>query len=189
MEQVKTEDDDSPSILTLIIDTNPIAWRLRRQFGTEKMVQYNNLVAQLIIFCHSYALMNRSNRIVVIANHSSESVVLYPSSKHSNQEKDLASDSNARNFIPFCHLLHSVLSEGLLESVNDTLDQSGPSVTTDPSKTSVSNGHVKKPIEGMSSLAQALSLALCGMITVLFRFKSTTITPSYSNQFGGNRLD
>jgi Transcription factor Tfb4 len=165
MEQPRTEDDDSPSILTLIIDTNPIAWKLRRQFGTEKMIQYNDLVAQLIIFCHAYALMNRSNRIVVIANHPSESVVLYPSNKHSNQAKDISSDSNTRNFIPFCHLLHSVLSEGLLNSVNDAPDQTGASINTDSSKTTVSNGHVKKSSEGASSLAQALSLALCGTVT------------------------
>ena len=164
MEQPRTEDDDSPSILTLIIDTNPIAWKLRRQFGTEKMIQYNNLVAQLIIFCHSYALMNRSNRIVVIANHPSESVVLYPSNVHSNHERDPLNDSNARNFIPFCHLLHSVLSEGLLNSVNDTLDHGGQSFNNDASKSSVSNGHVKKTIEGSSSLAQALSLSLCGTV-------------------------
>lgn len=161
MEQPRTEDDDSPSILTLIIDTNPIAWRLRRQFGMEKMIQYNDLVAQLIIFCHSYALMNRSNRIVVIANHPSESVVLYPS----NQAKDVSSDSNTRNFIPFCHLLHSVLSEGLLNSVTDAPDLTGTSVNIDSSKLVVSNGHVKKSSEGASSLAQALSLALCGTVT------------------------
>ena len=174
MEQAMSDDDNDPSILTLIVDTNPVAWKLRRQFGTESMIDINDLIAQLIVFCHSYALMHRANRIVVIANHPTESIVLYPRRKGDQNEDSSASDSKKDDFIPFSHTLQAVLSKGLLQCVRDD-DGIRNQKSTDESRS-----HLKDVSEGSSSLAQALSISLCGMLSSVLLPFSYTVRYTYN---------
>jgi hypothetical protein len=151
-QMIKSDDDSDPSILTIIVDTNPLAWKLRGQFGPDNMIDINELVSQLIVFCHCYALLHRSNRIVVIANHPSESTVVYP---RRGEEEGLKRD----DLIPTCHNLQSVLSKGLLEAV-----QGIESNLLNPSSSDNSNRRVTDSSDRDSCLAQSLSIALCGKI-------------------------
>ena len=166
MEQLKSDDDNDPSILTLIVDTNPLAWKLRRQFGTESMIDINELIAQLIIYCHAYALLHRSNRIIVIANHPAESVVIYPRRKSNQTAGQNGTDGsvNRDDFVPFCHTLQTVISTGLLACVRNDAEsrsQNGSAENDKNPRTEISG-------EGSSSLAQALSISLCGALRNLF---------------------
>jgi Transcription factor Tfb4 len=160
MEQSKSDDDNDPSILTLIVDTNPLAWKLRRQFGTDSMIDINDLIVQLLIFCHAYALMHRSNRIIVIANHPTESIVLYPRRKGDRNEENLEND----DFIPSAHTLQTILSKGLLRCVNDDAESRNEKIVGESSLRS----RAKEVSEGSSSLAQALSISLCGTSSNLY---------------------
>jgi hypothetical protein len=146
---IKSDDDSDPSILTIIVDTNPLAWKLRGQFGPDNMIDINELVSQLIVFCHCYTLLHRSNRIVVIANHPSGSIVVYP---RRGEEEGLKRDDP----IPTCHNLQSVLSKGLLEAVQE--------IESNPSSSDNDNTRVTDSSDRGSSLAQSLSVALCGKI-------------------------
>lgn len=166
MEQSKSENDNDPSILTIIVDTNPLGWKLRRQFGSDNMVEYNHLVAQLIIFCHSYTLMNRSNRIIVIANHPTESIVLYPRRTGQNLRGTNSNDMKNDDFVPFCHNLQSVLSKGLLCCAGDDAELQSLKTSGDTCNDTGKNNS-KDSVEGNSSLAQALSMALCGILQLL----------------------
>lgn len=159
MEQIKSDDDSDPSILALIVDANPLAWKLRQQFGTENMIDINDLIAHLIVFCHSYTLMHRSNRIIVIANHPAESKVIYPRSKVCRSEGNSCNDASRDDFVPFSHTLQSVLVKGLLDCVRDDAEFKGQGSAS---------GSNKGQMEGTSSLAQALSISLCGTITMPF---------------------
>ena len=160
MEQIRGDDDNDASILTLIVDTNPLAWKLRHQFGTENMIDINDLIAQLIIFCHSYALMHRSNRIVVIANHPAESVILYPRRKGYRSEGSSGIDATRDDFVPFAHTLQTVMAKGLLDCVRNDAEVRGQG-----SACAQNRVHT----EETSSLAQALSISLCGMVASLCR--------------------
>lgn len=162
MEQIKSDNDNDPSILTIIVDTNPLGWKLRRQFGSDTMVEYNHLVAQLIIFCHSYTLMNRANRIVVIANHPTESIVIYPRRTGQSLQGMDTNDMKNDDFVPFCHTLQSVLSKGLLSCAGDDIELQSMKTGGDASNISATKTTSKDSVEGNSSLAQALSMALCG---------------------------
>ena len=163
MDPVRSDDDTDPSMLALIIDTNPMAWKLRRQFGSEKLLDYNDLVSQLIIFCHSYALMNRSNRIVVIANHPTESVVIYPKKVGRQPDGNRSSESKSDEFILSCNTLHSVLAKVLLECVADQSENlSLKTAAENPCVQSTDKHQPRKAFESSSSLAQSLSIALCG---------------------------
>jgi transcription initiation factor TFIIH subunit 3 len=146
---IKSDDDSDPSILTIIVDTNPLAWKLRGQFGSDNMIDVNEFISQLILFCHCYALLHRSNRIVVIANHPSESTVVYP---RRGEDEGLKRD----DLIPTCHNLQSVLSKGLLEAV-----QGIESTLLNPSSSDDGNRRVTDSSDKGSSLAQSLSVALC----------------------------
>lgn len=163
MESGRSDDDTDPSMLALIIDTNPMAWKLRRQFGSEKLLDYNELVSQLIIFCHSYALMNRSNRIVVIANHPTESVVIYPKKGGRQPDGNRSSEAKSEEFVLSCNTLHSVLAKVLLECVADqTENLSLKADAVNPCVQPTDKHQPRKDFESTSSLAQSLSIALCG---------------------------
>lgn len=163
MDPGRSDDDTDPSILTLIIDTNPMAWKLRRQFGSEKLLDYNDLVSQLIIFCHSYALMNRSNRIVVIANHPTESVVIYPKKGGLRPDGNRSNETKSDEFILSCNTLNSMLAKVLLEFVVDQSEIASVKTAAENPRVPPTDKHqARKKLESTSSLAQSLSIALCG---------------------------
>ena len=141
-------DDIRPSFLALIVETHPGSWKHRSQYGTDNMIEANELIAQITFFCHSYALMHRSNRILVIANHPNDSVALYPRrNPHSTTDDD---------FIPVCHTLQSAVSAGLRKymSEEEVVEENG-------NGSSSSSKRKAAAMETDSSLSQALSMALC----------------------------
>ena len=143
-------DDLRPSFLALIVETHPGSWKHRSQYGTDNMIEANELIAQITFFCHSYALMHRSNRILVIANHPNDSVAIFPRRNHNSTIDD--------DFIPVCHTLQSAVSAGLRQYMSEELVEGNGD---DSSSSSSSNKRKAAAMETDSSLSQALSMALC----------------------------
>jgi Transcription factor Tfb4 len=133
-------DDRNPSILVVIVEANPFAMKLLLQQPIgDSVIDGNDFIGILSLVCHSYSLMNRLNRIAVIANHISEATVLYPRRCKRDSNGGLAND----DYIPVSHVLQSTVSHGLREY----LAQEPVGLTE---------------CDAISSLAQALSMALCG---------------------------
>lgn len=62
-----------PSLLTIILDTNPHAWNL-----LSSTLSLPKLVANLLVFINAHIAINNSNRVAVIASHSQRAQFLYP---------------------------------------------------------------------------------------------------------------
>jgi transcription initiation factor TFIIH subunit 3 len=168
------DDDVHPSLLALIVEANPASWRQLTRYGTaENLVDGNELVAQITLFCHSYALMHRSNRILVIANHPNESVVVYPRRQGATGGSGSSGSSSSRmgtapaddDFVPACHTLQKVVAAGLRyymseESVSGAEESSGGKRKAAAAASSSSSSSSSSSEPG-SSLSQALSTALC----------------------------
>lgn len=65
--------DEVPSLLTVILDTNPRAWAL-----LEDTLPLSKAVANLLIFINGHLAFSNANQVAVLASHTTSSKWLYP---------------------------------------------------------------------------------------------------------------
>ncbi|SLM36467.1 TFIIH subunit Tfb4/p34 [Lasallia pustulata] len=70
-----TSDEPPPSLLTIILDTNPHAWAL-----LSDTLPLSIAVANLLVFINAHLAFNYANQVAVIASHTQRAEFLYPSS-------------------------------------------------------------------------------------------------------------
>jgi hypothetical protein len=162
-----------PSLLAIIVDTDPISWQLRGQFGAETALNFSDAISQVIVFCNAYALLHRSNRILVIANNPKKTVLIYPKrcdeKEIGQQDVQRKHSTSEDNLIPIVHKMQSLITHGLLESIAETKDLNhSPAIAKELNN-----------IERKSSLAQSFSLALCGKNSNYCRAKVLIVSWTY----------
>ena len=91
--------EQSPSLLVIILDTNPGAWYLLSDTLT-----LSSAVSSLIVFINAHLACNYTNKVAVIASHSNSAKWLYPSSAEQHDprkktEKRSANDDGATDQI------------------------------------------------------------------------------------------
>ncbi|ERF68307.1 hypothetical protein EPUS_02763 [Endocarpon pusillum Z07020] len=67
--------EQNPSLLTIILDTNPVAWSLLS--GT---LSLSKAVASLLVFINAHLACNYTNKVAVVASHCDTAQWLYPTS-------------------------------------------------------------------------------------------------------------
>jgi transcription initiation factor TFIIH subunit 3 len=84
LETADQSPEQSPSLLVIILDTNPAAWYLLSDTLT-----LSKAVSSLIVFINAHLACNYTNKVAVIASHSNKAKWLYPSSaeQHDPREK------------------------------------------------------------------------------------------------------
>ncbi|OAL37662.1 hypothetical protein AYO20_03169 [Fonsecaea nubica] len=65
--------EQSPSLLTVILDTNPAAWSL-----LSSTLPLSSAVANLLVFINAHLAANYTNKVAVIASHCDKATWLYP---------------------------------------------------------------------------------------------------------------
>ncbi|KAK4101060.1 transcription factor Tfb4 [Parathielavia hyrcaniae] len=65
--------DDIPSLLTIIIDTNPRGWA-----ALAETLPISKAIANILIFVNAHLAFSNSNRVALIAAHTNRAVWLYP---------------------------------------------------------------------------------------------------------------
>ncbi|CAG8126035.1 unnamed protein product [Penicillium salamii] len=66
--------DLSPSLLTIVIDTNPHAWDI-----LEDSLPLSKAIANILVFINAHLACNYANEIAVVASHTQKAAWLYPS--------------------------------------------------------------------------------------------------------------
>ncbi|KXL46212.1 hypothetical protein M433DRAFT_134148 [Acidomyces richmondensis BFW] len=133
-------DVEPPSLLTIILDTNPHAWAL---IGDS--LPLSKAVANILVFINAHLAINNANKVAVIASHSDRAEWLYPtpSWKHQTAEanrtvlnghdvtmtgngsNDLPTENptqppdDANKYRPFAQLEHALLTN-LRKLINST---------------------------------------------------------------------
>ncbi|KAH9845014.1 Transcription factor Tfb4 [Teratosphaeria destructans] len=74
------QDIEPPSLLTIILDTNPHAWAL-----LEDSLPLSQTVANLLVFINAHLAINYANKVAVIASHSERAEWLYPTPARTSQ--------------------------------------------------------------------------------------------------------
>lgn len=73
----------APSLLTIIIDTNPHAWAT-----IEDSLPLSKAIANILVFINAHLACNYANEVAVVASHIQKAAWLYPVSHHSQEAAD-----------------------------------------------------------------------------------------------------
>ncbi|KAE8149138.1 TFIIH subunit Tfb4/p34 [Aspergillus avenaceus] len=65
--------DPAPSLLTVILDTNPHAWAL-----LENSLPLSKAIANILVFLNAHLACNYANEVAVVASHNQKAAWLYP---------------------------------------------------------------------------------------------------------------
>jgi transcription initiation factor TFIIH subunit 3 len=68
-----TSTGQTPSLLTLVIDTNPRAWA-----ALEGTLPFSKAIANILVFVNAHLAFGNDNQVAVLAAHSNRAVWLYP---------------------------------------------------------------------------------------------------------------
>lgn len=69
----------TPSLLTLIIDTNPRAWA-----ALEDTIPFSKAIANILVFVNAHLAFGNDNQVAILAAHSHRAVWLYPKPPRNN---------------------------------------------------------------------------------------------------------
>lgn len=72
---IMAQPEQSPALLTIVLDTNPAAWAL-----LSDTLPLSTVVANLLVFINAHLACNYTNKIAVIASHPDKAQWLYPPS-------------------------------------------------------------------------------------------------------------
>ena len=124
----KEDDSEAPSLLTIILDTNPHAWALLAD-----SLPLSKAVANLLVFINAHLAINHANRVAVLASHAEKAEWLYPTATRSrpddtavngtangaddamvldgeSAEKIAQPLDDANKYRPFAHLEHALVN-------------------------------------------------------------------------------
>lgn len=120
----KQDEAEPPSLLTIILDTNPHAWAL-----LSDSLPLSKAVANLLVFVNAHLAINHANRVAILASHAERAEWLYPTPSRSKQEAAHAMNGtseddgdfagaggpvqppdDANKYRPFAHIEHAVLT-------------------------------------------------------------------------------
>jgi transcription initiation factor TFIIH subunit 3 len=111
--------EELPSLLTIVLDTNPHAWAL-----LAPKVPLSKAVANIIVFINAHLAFNNANQVAVIASHAHRAVWLYPrptkSTLHRDEDTEMQDGistntnhesvlTNANKYRPFAVIEHDIL--------------------------------------------------------------------------------
>ena len=65
--------EETPSLLSIILDTNPRAWA-----ALDPVLPLSRAIANILVFVNAHLAFNNSNQVAVIAAHTNRAVWLYP---------------------------------------------------------------------------------------------------------------
>ena len=147
----RTEEQDegeAPSLLTIILDTNPHAWALLAE-----TLPLSKAVANLLVFINAHIAINHANKVAVLASHAERAEWLYPTPARLQREAGVVNGAgaddgdlemqdgdaagsggpvqaqdDANKYRPFAHIEHALLNNlrQLVESTTTNAISSTP---------------------------------------------------------------
>ncbi|KFY64399.1 hypothetical protein V496_03290 [Pseudogymnoascus sp. VKM F-4515 (FW-2607)] len=132
----RTITEESPSLLTIVLDTNPHAWALLHE-----TLPLSKAVANILVFINAHLAFNNANQVAVVASHSHRAAWLYPrppSARGAGEDTVMSDDNDrtaskapndANKYRPFSLIEHDLL-KSLRELIDSTTTEDVSSTTT-----------------------------------------------------------
>jgi len=83
MQATALDEDNEPSLLVLILDTNPVVWASRAESAarlTGQHISFGAFVEHVLVFVHAYLMLHHQNMLVILSSHTSHSEYIFPAS-------------------------------------------------------------------------------------------------------------
>ncbi|TLS26781.1 hypothetical protein PpBr36_04341 [Pyricularia pennisetigena] len=130
--------EDTPSLLVVVIDTNPRAWALLRD-----VLPISKAIANILVFINAHLALSSSHSVAVIAAHTHRAVWLYPSPPKppardatdvemtdADASKDRKPTTSSANKLPQFAQIESTLLSSLHDLIQNTTKAEIASATT-----------------------------------------------------------
>ncbi|KAF9877814.1 transcription factor tfiih subunit [Colletotrichum karsti] len=168
--------ETTPSLLSIVIDTNPRAWA-----ALNDVLPLSKAIANILVFVNAHLAFSNANQVAIIASHSNRAVWLYPTkpepsgaSNGTSEDVDMTdayaptpNKASANKFPQFAQIETAVLA-AVRALVNATTEADLACTTTQLSgaltlalshinKTSMALNETKKAPEGTRTTSSALS--------------------------------
>ncbi|KAF3799471.1 RNA polymerase II transcription factor B subunit 4 [Colletotrichum gloeosporioides] len=123
--------ETTPSLLSIVIDTNPRAWATLND-----VLPLSKAIASILVFVNAHLAFSNANQVAIIASHSNRAVWLYPtkpepkaaSTNGASEDVDMAdafaptpNKSNANKYPQFAQIEKAVLG-AIREVINQTTE-------------------------------------------------------------------
>ncbi len=119
----------SPSLLVIVLDTNPHAWAL-----LSPTLPLSKAIANILVFINAHLAFNNANQVAVVASHSHRAAWLYPRSPSISEDIEMSEAvasnlDNANKYRPFALIEDSLLTS-LRELISSTTEADVATTTT-----------------------------------------------------------
>lgn len=169
-------EEETPSLLTIILDTNPHAWALLKP-----TLPLSKAIANLLVFINAHLAFSAANQVAVLASHSQRAVLLYPRPPapktpiQRNGEDTHMADADEQNSDPKApadpnkYRPFSLIEHDLLLSLTELIESTKPDDVANTSTT---------------QMAGALSLSLSYINKATIEYSESGATTSSTNPDG-----
>ncbi|KAI9376370.1 TFIIH subunit Tfb4/p34 [Aspergillus egyptiacus] len=118
--------DPAPSLLTVILDTNPHAWALLEK-NDKNPLSFATALANILVFLNAHLACNYANEVAVVASHTHKAAWLYPSDSSQPTDRDgdvaMATDGGGgRNKEVNKYRLFRIVEEQVTSNLRNLLD-------------------------------------------------------------------
>jgi transcription initiation factor TFIIH subunit 3 len=151
--------EEIPSLLTIVIDTNPRAWA-----ALARVLPISRAIANILVFINSHLAFNNANQVAVIAAHTNRAVWLYPTPPRpppppsedvemtdaSNPPKPATQTYSANKFPQF-----AAIESSLVASLRSLVESTDPSDLASP--TTLISGALTLALTHINKTALSLS--------------------------------
>jgi transcription initiation factor TFIIH subunit 3 len=100
----------TPSLLVIVLDTNPHAWTL-----LARKLPLSKAIANLLVFINAHLALNDANQVAIVASHSHRAIWLYPTSPSTSPDVEMEDAhptnlSDANKYRPFALIENALLT-------------------------------------------------------------------------------
>jgi transcription initiation factor TFIIH subunit 3 len=117
-----------PSLLVIVLDSNPHAWAL-----LSPILPLSKAVANILVFINAHLAINNANQVAVVASHSHRAVWLFPRppslSEDVDMEDQISNLDDANKYRPFA-LIEDCLLTSLRDLISTTTELDISTTTT-----------------------------------------------------------
>ncbi|OIW27239.1 transcription factor Tfb4 [Coniochaeta ligniaria NRRL 30616] len=148
--------EEIPSLLTIVVDTNPRAWA-----ALASVLPISRAIANILVFINSHLAFNNANQVAVIAAHTNRAVWLYPTPpkpppppsedvEMTDQPKPTTQTNSANKFPQF-----AAIESSLIASLRSLVESTDPSDLSSP--TTLISGALTLALTYINKTALSLS--------------------------------
>ncbi|KAK2592951.1 RNA polymerase II transcription factor B subunit 4 [Conoideocrella luteorostrata] len=188
-----TTAEETPSLLSIVIDTNPRAWA-----ALDGKLPLSRAIANLLVFVNAHLAFSNANQVAIVAAHVNRAVWLYPTPPQiasmdtfgDVQMNDVSNDvprSSANKYPQFAQIETAVLSS-IRKLMNETTEQDLETTTTQLSGAlTLALCHINKASQALGgssgSLAQAVPTSTTAPPPMKGRILVISVSDSEPSQY------